>query len=141
MSRRNDSAKVVYLIVFGIIGVIIIGYIYINYISASKYKIYTNYVLEYSKAIETYSDKELGQNVPVTNYSYEELTNILKASGYLSDFKDSSVSISAEPIVLSKQDWKISYYNYYNTVTLENRFEIKFIKNGKEYTCTKNECK
>lgn len=140
MSRRKES-KAVYYIVFGIIAIILVGYIFINYISKNKYKMYTDYVLEYSKAIEEYSDKELGQNLSVTNYAYSDMTNILKNSGYLNDFKDSSVMITSEPIVLSKQDWKTSYYNYYNTTTLENRFEIKFTKNGKVYTCTKVECR
>ena len=43
--------------------------------------------------------------------------------------------------IKSKENNKVSYYNYNNTQTFENRFELKFTKDGGDYTCTKVECK
>ena len=39
--------------------------------------------------------------------------------------------ISAYPITLSKSDYKITFYNYNDTTTFENRFELQFKKNNK----------
>ena len=60
---------------------------------------------------------------------------------YLDEFSDPSVVISGDNITLSKENNKVSYYNYNNTQTFENRFELKFTKDGGDYTCTKVECK
>ena len=65
----------------------------------------------------------------------------LISNGYLDEFSDPSVVISGDNITLSKENNKVSYYNYNNTQTFENRFELKFTKDGGDYTCTKVECK
>ena len=109
-------------------------------LSNDSTKDFKNYVAKYQEAIESYSTKDLPESYNKI-YTYDELTNILKLNGYLDEFSDPSVVISGDNITLSKENNKVSYYNYNNTQTFENRFELKFKIDGGDYTCTKVECK
>ena len=83
----------------------------------------------------------MGQDYATVIYEYEELEKLLIDKKYLKELEDQNVKVSALPITLSKTNWNTTFYNYNNTTTFENRFEIKFQKGSKEYTCTKNMCK
>lgn len=137
MRRSTDYTKIV---IVAIVVVVAIGFIFMKVLSNDSTKDFKNYVAKYQEAIESYSTKDLPESYNKI-YTYDELTNILKLNGYLDEFSDSSVVISGDNITLSKENNKVSYYNYNNTQTFENRFELKFTKDGGDYTCTKVECK
>ena len=96
---------------------------------ARHWRAYPPLSLLYQEAIESYSTKDLPESYNKI-YTYDELTNILKLNGYLDEFSDPSVVISGDNITLSKENNKVSYYNYNNTQTFENRFELKFTKDN-----------
>lgn len=121
--------------------VVIVGcFLFMKIINKDSTKDFLTYVETYQNAIEDYAHNDL----PTTYsnvYSYDELTSVLKSLNYLEDYSDSSVIVSGNAITLLKDSNGVSYYNYNNTQTFENRFELEFTKDGKEYICTKNECK
>ena len=102
-------------------------------------KKYMKYVSEVSVAIETYSQKYLENGEH--KLKFDELKGELLSNKYIKEFDDPAVVISAEDIILTKNNSEVSYYNYSNTLTYENRFELKFIKDGKTFVCTRTECK
>ena len=139
MRRQNGNFGKV---VIAVIVVIVLGIIAFN--TASKNNLtedYRKYVNDFEEALMEYSEKELGQDYATVIYEYEELEKLLIDKEYLKELEDQNVKVSALPITLSKTNWNITFYNYNNTTTFENRFEIKFQKGSKEYTCTKNMCK
>ena len=141
MGRRNrsTSSKGIWFFVIGIIVVVIvIGKFFIGDNSLSVYK---EYVKKYEDALLKYSSVQLASTQPMTTYQYADFTELLIEMGYLEKWEDTNVTLEANPIILEKKEGNTSFYNYYNTETLENRFEIKFTKAGKTYVCTKNECK
>lgn len=123
-----------------VVVVIAIGFIFMKVLNSDSTKDFKNYVLKYQEALDNYSAKNLPASYNKI-YTYDELTNILKSNGYLDEFGDPSVIVSSDNITLSKENNKVSYYNYNNMQTFENRFELKFSKDGGNYTCTKSECK
>lgn len=123
-----------------VVVVIAIGFIFMKVLNSDSTKDFKNYVLKYQEALDNYSAKNLPASYNKI-YTYDELTNILKSNGYLDEFGDPSVIVSSDNITLSKENNKVSYYNYNNIQTFENRFELKFSKDGGNYTCTKSECK
>ena len=128
-------------VVVGIIVVVILG-ISVFYL-ANKNNLteaYREYVSSFEQALLEYSDKELGQEYSTVVYEYDVLENLLIEKGYLEKLEDENVKVSALPITLSKTNWNTTFYNYNNTTTFENRFEVIFQKGNKEYTCTKNSC-
>lgn len=102
-------------------------------------KKYMEYVSKVQDAISVYSQKFLdnGEHKLV----FENLKRELISNQFLPEFDDASVVISADDIILKKENNDLEYYNYSNTATFENRFEIKFVKDGKTFTCTKTECR
>ncbi len=102
-------------------------------------KKYMEYVAKVQDAISVYSQKYLdnGDHKLV----FDDLKKELISNQFLVEYDDPAVVISADDIVLTKENKKIEYYNYSNTTTFENRFEIKFIKDEKTFVCTKTECR
>lgn len=137
MRKSTDYTKIVMITV---VVVIAIGFIFMKVLNSDSTKDFKNYVLKYQEALDNYSAKNLPASYNKI-YTYDELTNILKSNGYLDEFGDPSVIVSSDNITLSKENNKVSYYNYNNMQTFENRFELKFSKDGGNYTCTKSECK
>lgn len=139
MRRQNSSFGKV---VFGIIVVVVLAVLVFKLAGKnSMTESYRQYVSDFEEALTEYSDKELGSELSQILYEYDELESLLINKGYLEEFEDSNIVISADPVTISKTNFVTTYYNYNNTTTLENRFEIKFKKSNKEYICTKNECK
>lgn len=139
MRRQNSSFGKV---VFAIIVVVVLAVLVFKLAGKnSMTESYRQYVNDFEEALTEYSDKELGSELSQVLYEYDELESLLINKGYLEAFEDSNIVISADPVTISKTNFITTYYNYNNTTTLENRFEIKFKKSNKEYICTKNECK
>ena len=138
MRRQNGNYGKV---VLGIIVVVILG-ICVFYLTNknSLTEVYREYVNNFEKALLEYSEKELGQDYSTLVYEYDTLENLLIEKGYLQKLEDENVKVSALPITISKSNWNTTFYNYNNTNTFENRFEINFQKGSKEYICTKNSC-
>lgn len=138
MRRQNGNYGKV---VFGIIVVVVLG-ISIFYLTNKNNltEVYREYVVDFEEALIEYSEKELGQEYAPVLYDYDELEKLLIEKGYLEELEDTNVKVSALPVTLSKTNWATTFYNYNNTTTFENRFEITFQKGNKEYTCTKNAC-
>ena len=138
MRRQNGNYGKV---VFGIIVVVVLG-ISIFYLTNKNNltEVYREYVVDFEEALIEYSEKELGQEYAPVLYDYDELEKLLIEKGYLEELEDTNVKVSALPVTLSKTNWATTFYNYNNTTTFENRFEITFQKGNKEYICTKNSC-
>lgn len=135
--RKKDNG---FLILVGIVLLVICGIFVYKFLTNNETKAYQNYVKEMEDAILEYCDNEMAADFDSVVYSYDELKNILISKGHIKEFSDSSVIVTAEPITFSKSNGQISLYNYNNLTTFENRFELKFQKDGKTYTCTKNGC-
>lgn len=128
-------------VLFAVIAVIVLTVLIVIYASKNNFtKEYANYVKTYEDAFLEYANKDLPSDYSIV-YDYDELTDVLISNGYLTKFSDNSVEISSNPITFEKTNNKVSFYNYNNTTTLENRFELLFKKGSKEYTCTKIECR
>lgn len=128
-------------VLFAVIAVIVLTVLIVIYASKNNFtKEYANYVKTYEDAFLEYANKDLPSDYSIV-YDYDELTDVLISNGYLTKFSDNSVEISSNPITFEKVNNKVSFYNYNNTTTLENRFELLFKKGSKEYTCTKIECR
>lgn len=137
--NNSNSSKGIWLFIIGIIVVVIV--IGKFFIGDNSMNIYKDYVKSYEEAVLKYSNDQLGSTHQMTTYQYKDFTELLIGIGYLEEWKDTNVVLEADPIILEKKDGNTSFYNYYNLETFENRFEIKFTKADKTYTCTKNECK
>lgn len=138
MRRQNSHFGGV---LFAVIAVIVLTVLIVIYASKNNFtKEYANYVKTYEDAFLEYANKDLPSDYSIV-YDYDELTDVLISKGYLTKFSDSSVEISSNPITFEKTNNKVSFYNYNNSTTLENRFELLFKKGSKEYTCTKIECR
>lgn len=128
-------------VLFAVIAVIVLTVLIVIYASKNNFtKEYANYVKTYEDAFLEYANKDLPSDYSIV-YDYDELTDVLISNGYLTKFSDNSVEISSNPITFEKINNKVSFYNYNNSTTLENRFELLFKKGNKEYTCTKIECR
>ena len=139
MRRQNSKFGKV---VLAVIVVVILCIAVFKIASKNEFtKEYVEYVKLYEEAVYSYADRDLPKDYPAIIIDYDELTNELVKRGYIDEFDDKSVEISAYPITLSKSDYKITFYNYNDTTTFENRFELQFKKNNKQYTCTKIDCK
>lgn len=136
--KNNGTGKIGLFIVIIIVALIVLGKIFIG--DNSK-KAYMEYVKSYEDALLKYSSEQLASSQPITTYQFKDFTELLVGSGYLEKWEDTNVELEASPIILEKVDDNTSFYNYNNSETLENRFEIKFTKAGKQFTCTKNDCK
>lgn len=128
------------IVVIAVVIVIAVCFLFMKIINKDSTKDFLKYVESYQNAIEDYAHNDLPTTYSIV-YSYDELTSILKSLNYLEDYSDSDVIVSGNRITLSKNNNEISYYNYNNTQTFENRFELEFTKDGKGYICTKSECK
>ena len=124
MRRQNSSFGKV---VFAIIVVVVLAVVVFKLAGKnSMTESYRQYVNDFEEALIEYSEKELGQELSQILYEYDELESLLINKGYLEEFEDSNIVISADPVTISKTNFVTTYYNYNNTTTLENRFEIKF---------------
>lgn len=138
MRRQNSHFGGV---LFAVIAVVVLTILIVIYASKNNFtKEYANYVKTYEDAFLEYANKDLPSDYSIV-YDYDELTDVLISKGYLTKFSDNSVEISSNPITFEKTNNKVSFYNYNNSTTLENRFELLFKKGSKEYTCTKIECR
>lgn len=128
-------------ILFAVIIVVVLTVVIVIYASKNNFtKEYADYVKTYENAFLEYANKDLPSDYSII-FDYNDLTDELINKGYLTKFDDNSVEISSNPITFEKVNNKVSFYNYNNTTTLENRFELLFKKGSKEYTCTKIECR
>ena len=139
MRRKGLQIEKTFLVVIVLVAVFLIAFKVFS--GGSDEKEYIKYVNGFEEAINNYADKDLAANTDAVSYEYKELKKILIDKGYLKEFKNTKVEVSGEPIVLSKKDYKITFYNYNNTTTMENRFELQFKRDNRTYTCTKKECK
>lgn len=100
---------------------------------------YMKYVSDVSLAIEKYAGKYLdnGEHTLV----FDNLKKELLSNQYLEEYSDPGVIVSADNIILTKTTKQITYYNYKNDTTFENRFQLTFIKDGKTFVCTRTECR
>ncbi len=138
MRRNNISISKIALIIFIIIVLLVIC---VKLLFKNANSEYTDYVNKYIDAVEKYIDNDLSKDFIEKSYTFDELNSVLLSNGYLQDFSDKNVKISSENIVFVNNNNEVSFYNYINETTLENRFELNFTKDGKTYTCTKTECK
>jgi len=141
MKRRKSNNYIGIIVVLVVLFTILGAFFGKRLFGSADQEKYQEYVQAFSNAIIEYSDKEIPENFEGVITTYSDMSSLLIEKGYLSKFEDDKVLISGNDISLMKQNWETSFYNYYNTTTLENRFELKFTKDGKTYTCTKNECK
>lgn len=142
MRRRRNNSKSTKGIWFFVVGIIVVVIVVGKLlISDNSMDVYKEYVKTYEEALLKYSNEQLAPIQQMTTYQYNDFTELLINMGYLEKWTDTNVVLDASPIILEKNDGNTSFYNYYNLETFENRFEIKFTKAGKTYTCTKNECK
>ena len=136
--KKSSTGGILFFVIAIIVVIIVVGKFFIGDNSMNAYK---EYVKSYEAALIKYSDMHLAQTQPTTTYEYVNLAELLVESGYLEAWADTNVTIEGDPIMLEKIDGITTFYNYNNLETFENRFELKFTKAGKTYTCTKNECK
>ena len=140
MRRRNNNSMS--KIVFIVIGVIVLFIIAAKiFMGGSSNNEYTKYVVKFASALEEYADKELPANYSPVIYEYDEIKEKLISAGYLQEFGNTEVTVTSNPITISKENYDVVFYNYNNPTTLENRFELKFRRGNIEQTCTKVECK
>ena len=133
-SRKNNN-KVIYII----IAVIVIGFLAGKFlISGKEDKKYIKYVASFEEGIYKYCENDL--NTDSVTIPFQELYNILLSRGYVEEYENQSVLLSADDVVITKVNGDISFFNYNNTKTYENSFRIKFNHNNKIYSCTKNKC-
>ena len=137
MRRKEKSlTSIVVIIIVVIVGIILL----FKMLGNNKNKDYTNYVGEYMNALEKYIQNDLDFNVENT-YMFNEINDNLIRKGYINKYKNENIIITADDITIKKSNGIISFYNYVNTKTLENRFELKFNDGEKQYICTKIECR
>lgn len=136
MRRNNNSMSKIIIII--IIVIILLVIVLRCFVGKGNNKDYINYVSTFEKAIVDYSSENMEDGSMI--YTYDSLKDILLSAGLINEYKDSKVIITGNDIIISKSGSDISFYNYNNEKTYENRFELNFDLNGKTVTCTKNEC-
>ena len=135
--RRENKSGLLFVIVFVLVAVIVVGKFFVKDREAEQYK---KYVKDFSAAIEQYGVNDLEEGFGPQSFSYNDLKNILVSKGYFIEFDNQSVKISGNDITISKSDNKLNYYNYNDLTTMENGLRLRFEYNGKEYMCTKSIC-
>ncbi len=136
--RRNSIS-------FSTITIIIIVVCVLFFLGVKVFRIegdeqkYMKYVSDFSLAIEKFAAKNYDNGEHTITFDY--LKSELISNKYIEEFSDPGVLLSGEDIILTKTTKQIAYYNYQNTTTFENRFEISFIKDGKTFVCTRTECR
>ena len=103
---RKNSNWVIYLIIIVIVVGIVVSRIVMNGGSTNKYK---KYVSSFEKAINEYCENDLYEDS--VKISFEDLKNLLISKGYLDEYENSSVLLSADDINIEKNGNDVSFYN------------------------------
>lgn len=134
--KKDPMAKAVTFIIISIVVVLVVLKMFVGKGGTDEYK---KYVKDFGDAVNKYAEQDILEGESFI-YTYDELKEILVSKGLLKELKDSGLKITSDSITVFKDNNIVSFYNYKNEKTFENRFELKFEKDNKKFSCTKDDC-